>query len=1035
MPTYKTEDIFGSDMDVLGATLGVPESISGPRAGEYFLKAVDVAAGGPLVRAVMETPPTVPEFAGTGEEIPTRSTRDLFGDIGEQIGKAGLGGPMPESPTTEYQITPQFGRQALPLAAELAAYPAAGRLVAEGAGILARGVKTTAEAFPELAQAGAKTLASQAGAVGQPNTLVSWVRSKGGLWDPSLPGEVSQFVKEQGVVGLVSKRTGRPLDELASQAVSDGWLPEGSQSSDLVEALKADLSRVGTQRRVGAPGADIDQQVAAQMEQEREAAAAAAPEMPKPRVEELPKYAGSINVERMALDADELRYLNKVYGQNQSLIDKMRRGTITLDETRAQAEKMLADDLGLSEIKWQKGQALNAEQITARRMDLATKTAQVGDIARQVAAGNNSTDKLGELIQAINSQLKAQAETSAVATEAGRALSALRIPAEPGALRASYIKKMVDAMGGRELTEDIAGKLAVAAESGPLAVSRFIRDMARPKFKDVLYEVWVNGLLSGPVTHEANTLGNTLAFLTKVPERAAGTLIEAGRALVTGTPRERLIGELPAQAVGLWQGLKQGVRRGLFALAHGVAPGDVSKLEYVSARAGAIPGKVGEVVRAPSKALVAADEFFKAVNAETEFYGLAYRLAQKTGGPGTIAERTAKILADPPQALLDAAREEALYRTFQKELGPSGRALVTVRNKIPGLRYIVPFMRTPINIAKFALERTPLGIARTVSRVVRGELKGAEISDELAKGAVGSLIGTAAYMYAKEGNITGGGPEDRGRRQALLRTGWQPYSIKIGDTYYSYNRLEPVGSIIGLAADYSEIEEYMADEGEKARVATLIGQSVAQNLTSKTFLVGVSNLINAIDDPQRYGEQYAKNMMGTLVPAAAAQLARAFDPNLRRTDDIFAGETMRARVPGASTGLLPKLDLWGNPIERPAKGLAALLPVVASGEKRDPVDREIVRLKLNLTMPAKTIQGVTLTPEQHNDYTHLAGQWSKEKLDGLVNQTSWKDRSDYEKERVIRGVIEQGRERARDFLIKLYPDLAEQVKAARQKGR
>jgi len=89
---------------------------------------------------------------------------------------------------------------------------------------------------------------------------------------------------------------------------------------------------------------------------------------------------------------------------------------------------MLFDDLG-TRVAWKRGVALNAEELAAYRLNLATKTAQVGDIARQVVSGDNSSGKLAELVEAINAQLRAQAETSAVATEAGRALSAMRIPA------------------------------------------------------------------------------------------------------------------------------------------------------------------------------------------------------------------------------------------------------------------------------------------------------------------------------------------------------------------------------------------------------------------------------------------------------------------------------------------------------------------------------------------------------------------------------------------------------------------------------
>ena len=48
-------------------------------------------------------------------------------------------------------------------------------------------------------------------------------------------------------------------------------------------------------------------------------------------------------------------------------------------------------------------------------------------------------------------------------------------------------------------------------------------------------------------------------------------------------------------------------------------------------------------------------------------------------------------------------------------------------------------------------------------------------------------------LYANQGLITGRGPEDTKERAVLRETGWQEYSIKVGDQYISYQRFEPFG--------------------------------------------------------------------------------------------------------------------------------------------------------------------------------------------------------------------------------------------------
>ena len=47
---------------------------------------------------------------------------------------------------------------------------------------------------------------------------------------------------------------------------------------------------------------------------------------------------------------------------------------------------------------------------------------------------------------------------------------------------------------------------------------------------------------------------------------------------------------------------------------------------------------------------------------------------------------------------------------------------------------------------------------------------------------------------------------------AKRAAGWQPYSIKLGDTYYSYQRIEPVAKVIGLAVDLIELARATKDD-------------------------------------------------------------------------------------------------------------------------------------------------------------------------------------------------------------------------------
>ena len=65
------------------------------------------------------------------------------------------------------------------------------------------------------------------------------------------------------------------------------------------------------------------------------------------------------------------------------------------------------------------------------------------------------------------------------------------------------------------------------------------------------------------------------------------------------------------------------------------------------------------------------------------------------------------ILFNPDASgLAQYALDEAQYLTFTKELQDRtlGKGLQEVTNKVPLLRFVMPFVRTPTNILKFAAD-------------------------------------------------------------------------------------------------------------------------------------------------------------------------------------------------------------------------------------------------------------------------------------------------------------------------------------------
>jgi hypothetical protein len=695
---------------------------------------------------------------------------------------------------------------------------------------------------------------------------------------------------------------------------------------------------------------------------------------------------------------------------NRGAIEEARRGVITHEETAR-----LADTIGLTAdklLKRQRGKAFNAEEALAARQILTQSAEDTYELARLARTGDEGGKV--EFLLGLQRHIALQRQVSGLTAEAGRTLSAMRIAGESAPARARAFKRVVEAIGGEEkLTEEIIDRLAKIDPESPTFirdVNMFVRDVSEAKTGDKVFELWVNALLSGPQTHVVNTVSNALTALSRpLLERPTAATLDFFRAKVTGTPRERFFGEAAADIFGMTRGVREGVRRGLEAYQTELASFGVSKLEIAPAARAAIKGRTGRLVRIPGRALIAEDEFFKSVGFQGELNALAYRQAAREGRTGAArAARIAEILRNPSGELLEKASAETLYRVFQAELGPAGQNLQALRSSIPGSRYILPFLKTPTNIAKYGLERTPLNFLRLAVKAKRGELQGAALADELAKPVMGSLIGAAIALMASEGLISGGGPRDPARRQALRATGWQPYSVRVGDQWVSYGRLEPLGIVVGLTADYVELFDTLEQEDAVSKISL----AISQNLTNKTFLRGISDLINAASDPERFGQRWVRGLTGTAVPTGVAQLARGIDPTLRRPETALQG--LQARVPFLSFQVPPIRDIWGQPVVLQETGFERFLsPIRRSPVIQDKASQEIVRLDVRPGSPRRQLGRFELSDQEYERYTELAGTLARRMVTGFVESPGYDRLPDVIKVQKIEDLFNKARAAAR----------------------
>ena len=873
-----------------------------------------------------------------------------------------------------------------------------------------------------------------------PADLLTFLRSQGGVVDQggelramnvTNAGRDMDFARgEQRFGKLVDNENGLLLDEAADLAWRSGYFPDNAERPTVAEFLDAiDNNHRGIGRsfrahdlpEVEAFNSARDQRLA--VEKARDGGAPLAEdrgqsvtmddlEANQPPVsayeewgDQAPNFAGNIRLGNLDSPQSIKRALDNVERVTGGF-DGARRGRITQEETQR-----LANELGMTPdhlLSRRKGQAFNAEEALAARQILAKSGNELVNLARRVQRMDDPGEEaLAAFRQAWVRHVAIQEQIAGATAEAGRTLAQFRMIADGRNVRGNVLNALADGGGGKDRLKEAADLILEGEKLDPGSLNRAARDSLRPGWGDKFKELWINSLLSGPQTHVVNAVSNTMTALAQIPEHAIAAGFGGVRNMVSRGADDRvLFTELGARSVGLVQGVKDGLRQAARTMRTGEASDFANKVDTV--HQDAIGGLKGKIIRTPTRLLSSADELYKGMARRMELNGLAVRKAAAEGLKGEEGRgRAAELVANPTDEMLDQAFDYGRYLTFQRPLGKIGNAATMLSNSHPVMKVVLPFVRTPTNLLKFALERSPAApIVKEWRRDFR--LGGAKRDLAMARALVGSGVGAMVAQMAAEGQITGNGPADEKARALLRADGWQPYSIKIGDKYVSYQRLDPFASTLGVVAGMVELQDHMTDK-QREDIPLLVTASVMQNLSSKTWLSGLGDLVDAVNDPARYAESWMKRTAGSLaVPAGIAQVARTMDPTLREAETTL--DAIKRRVPGWSESLPEQRDVWGEVVtSEGGVGPDILSPVWLSTRENDPVNSAL--LDADVTVPS--FQRRDMTPEQYGQFRQQAGGQAYSEIAGRLGSPEWRALSKEDMQDLVSKIVRESRKRAK----------------------
>jgi hypothetical protein len=742
------------------------------------------------------------------------------------------------------------------------------------------------------------------------------------------------------------------------------------------------------------------------------------PLMPEVNIDERARAVSRANLGEFDLDAthqtnfrtitttdDVKAVIAEAADRNAPLIEESRRGIISNEQLRG-----LANDLSINEgivravLERESGGVLRPEVILGARQVLNASADRVLQLGKKISTGMGTDMDRLDFRRQIQFHDEYQRQFMGARAETGRALNAFGIPVgiENEPMRLKALQQTVDMMHGSD-TDALAAMISqIDTAEG---ISKFTREYSRSRVQGVVQELFINGILSGLKTFMINFDSSALFVGGNVLETAVAARI--GK-MLPGTDHIE-IGEATALMFGMITGFRDAMRVTAKAFREGHSLDKAMKYAGHTNRAissqnlfrDSVPHPslaraidlIGAAIRVPTeRGMAPTDEFFKMMAYRGEMARHAFldtlsKTRSEVLNTEDFAVSLKNFMENPPPDVIRKGEEQASYLTFQSPLGPTAANWARALQGTPYSFLVTPFISTPINVFKAGLmERSPLALLSEEFRrkIAQG---GRERDLALARLSMGSLtVGMVAVMTAS-GGITGGGPQNPDARRLLESSGWQPYSKKFQKedgtiAYQSYARAEPFAYVIGATADAVEIGMYLdyddetKDEAQRLNEAmAAIIAGVANNTMSKTFMQGIADFSEALNEPGRYVSGKISSTALAILPYSSfrRQAGQAQDPVMREAWTLTDKLVASSGIPGWSENAPPRRDVFGEPMYHKGGSLMGIMsPFPDSTTKADLVMDEVLSVmrQTNTTpvgMPGRRIENLKLTVEEYDE--------------------------------------------------------------------
>lgn len=576
-------------------------------------------------------------------------------------------------------------------------------------------------------------------------------------------------------------------------------------------------------------------------------------------------------------------------------------------------------------------------------------------------------------------------------------------------------------------------------------IEQTIADQIPPTFADKFTALRYLNMLGNFKTQIRNLVGNAAMGVEALAKRKTQAVAELAATLATGGKYERTTSLNPKGFRAAWNDFTNVADE---AMGEGKYSNDVSQLSKgVRDKQKVFRSKALNAYRgATTWAMEAGDKIFIRFHYADALAGWlnAHNVTLETATESQLQRAREFAIKEGQEATFhDNNAVSEWVSTFDKNWGKNADGTTNTFGQVAKTitQGVVPFRKTPANVAVRAVEYSPVGIAETIYKGInaaKGKGNAADVINSLAKNATGTALFFAGLLMQSAGNARGGGSDDDDDLNNFEKLqGAMDYSVKIGDQNVSMSQFAPPAVPFFMGVKFGEMGA-ITNVGD---INKLLG-CISDPMLDMSMLSGINDALDQLatfnDSADALPKFVANSMLNFLTQGVTntllGQLAQTLNENRQTVysdNDSILGKDLQYKVakigqkiPTVDYNQQDYVDAWGR---TQSNGTVAqrvfnnfLNPTYTSEDKAREWEKELQRLYVDnkdvsgfpSVLPQKDSrtmsigenrQGekITLTPDEYLKYSIDVGQKKEQLVSDFIQSAEYKSLSDEQRGEII----------------------------------